>query len=123
MAWDTSRRREGLPGDWPRRRARAIKRAGGRCEYVSERTLLRCKREATDADHRTDRDNHDDLQALCGIHHQRKTQQEAATAYRERYMKGRKRAPEKHPGNPAGHTFEQPTRGVPPWVDQPDRRG
>lgn len=97
MAWHTSRRRESLPRDWAKRRAACIRNAGGICEHRS-RDGIRCTRVATDADHRTHRDNHDDLQALCSLHHKRKTQREAKAAQHAKYTAARRRPPEQHPG-------------------------
>lgn len=97
MAWHTSRRKESLPRDWVKRRAQCIKNADGICEHRT-RNGIRCKREATDADHRTDRNNHDDLQALCSTHHKQKTQREAKAAQYAKYTGARRRTPEQHPG-------------------------
>lgn len=126
-AWQGSQRRAGLPGDWHRLRAQAIKRASGRCEYVSPRTSLRCKREATDADHKGHRDDHYTLQALCHTHHQMKTQREAATAHAAKYTRSRLRKPEQHPGIRGAAPGVAPTRrrgahrGVPPAAFREDR--
>lgn len=114
MAWHTSRRRESLPPDWAKRRRECIRRAGGICEHRT-RNGIRCKREATDADHRTHRDNHDDLQALCSEHHKQKTQREARAAQNAKYMHARKRTPEQHPGiRPGGTHVRQTTPGGTP---------
>ncbi|MFH9735087.1 HNH endonuclease signature motif containing protein [Streptomyces sp. NPDC017260] len=82
MAWETSNRRERLPANWERLRARAIRRAGGRCEGALLDTGQRCEAKGTDVDHITPGDNHDlsNLQLLCRWHHTQKTQQEAAAA-------------------------------------------
>ena len=95
MAWEGSNRRAQLPPDWARRRQACLDAAGGRCEQLLP-SGRRCPRPATDADHKNDPNDHDDLQALCSTHHKRKTSQEA------REGKARKgswtREPEAHPG-------------------------
>jgi len=95
VAWEGSDRRAQLPPDWARRQAACIKDAGGRCEQILP-SGARCPRPATDADHKSDPLNHDDLQALCRTHHNRKTGIEAQQG------KARKgswtREPEAHPG-------------------------
>ncbi|HLU29917.1 MAG TPA: hypothetical protein VKZ65_15920 [Glycomyces sp.] len=100
--WASSRRRSQLPKDWWRRVQRTKKAAGGRCEAMSQVTDwgkvydegTRCVREGTDADHRGDPMDHDDLQWLCGPHHKLKTAQEARAA-REAMKPPRRR--EAHP--------------------------
>lgn len=77
--------------DWSRRRQACLDAAGHRCEVrVDDRfgwqwpTQLwigpddRCNQRATDVDHRGSREDHDDLQALCGTHHGQKTARESA---------------------------------------------
>lgn len=103
-AWKDSLRRKQLPSDWYRRRQRCKNAAGGRCEALSQITDwgktynegTRCVREGTDADHRGDRDDHDDLQWLCRPHHQAKTAQEAQEGLNRRKIPPRRE--ERHPG-------------------------
>lgn len=96
MAWEGSNRRAELPADWPARREACKQRAGGRCEWVRS-SGRRCTSPGTDADHRTSRDNHDDLQWLCRFHHNMKTQAEAQAAKAAKRAKLRDE-PEPHPG-------------------------
>lgn len=104
MSWEGSGRRSQLPSDWPARVERTRTRAGGRCEARSQITDWgktyghgsRCDRPGTDADHRGDRDDHDDLQWLCSPHHKRKTQKEALAGKARRQAP--KRQEEQHPG-------------------------
>jgi hypothetical protein len=114
MPWSTSNRRASLPPDWAQRRKLCITRAGGQCEHRDSRGK-RCPQPATDADHRTDRMNHDDLQALCSDHHKQKTQREARAAQHAKYTAAKKRAPEPHPGiRTRGPSIT--TQGGPPFA-------
>lgn len=68
--WATSTRRATLPKDWPRRRAKVLRRDGYRC--------TRCGAPATDVDHAGDRNDHryESLRSLCGdCHTERTTEQ------------------------------------------------
>lgn len=94
--WVSSNRFAQLPPDWRQRSARCLRLAGGRCEQRLP-SGARCPRRATDADHRSDPLNHDDLQALCAHHHKIKTGQEAVAAVRAKKAL-RTRPPEPHPG-------------------------
>lgn len=102
--WESSGRRTELPSDWPERVDRTRERAGGRCEAASQITDwgktyahgTRCERAGTDCDHKSDRDNHDDLQWLCSLHHRRKTQKESAEGKAARKLPPRREEP--HPG-------------------------
>lgn len=109
MAWGKGRGGE-LPADWSERRLRCLQKANGRCEatvfdsYPWEWPTPawigpdeRCIRTATDVDHRSDRDNHDDLQALCSDHHKQKTNRESA-AGRAAMWKKLRHEPERPPG-------------------------
>lgn len=91
MPWNTSRRKAELPPDWEQRRRLCLANANGRCqarvddgqgwEWPTPEWIGpddRCIQTATDADHRSNRNNHDDLQALCPYHHGVKTQRESA---------------------------------------------
>jgi len=76
-------RKETLPPDWARRRSACIDRAGGRCERIvhpPKGGRFRCPRPATDADHRGDRLDDDDLEALCSRHHGQKTSRQGQVA-------------------------------------------
>lgn len=100
--WQTSDRRSRLPVDWEQRRQLVLARDGHRCQWVHDGR--KCGWKATDVDHRRpgDDDSTDNLQALCGYHHKRKSSSEGAragwdkrAAIRERFA----RQPEPHPGS------------------------
>lgn len=81
MAWDGSTRRSRLPKDWPRIRARVLRRDKGVCQArLSDGRL--CGHVATDVDHIIPGDDHSltNLQALCTWHHARKSATEGGTA-------------------------------------------
>lgn len=90
MPAEPSRRTTPLPPDWPRTRARVLRRDGHRC--------VRCGARATHVDHRVPghlggTDDDSNLEALCPPCHATKTGREAqATQPR------RTRTPEPHPG-------------------------
>lgn len=101
MAWSSSDRRARLPANWDAIRS-AFKRKrmaldGGRCQGRLP-SGKRCPRLGTDADHRSDPDNHDDLQWLCRKHHDDKTQNEARAPGRE-VRRLKYRPAEEHPGD------------------------
>lgn len=62
MAWDTSTRRSRLPSDWPKRRARILKR-DPLCRIAGPA----CTARSTEVDHVIANDDHRDsnLQGLC----------------------------------------------------------
>lgn len=106
--WASSNRRERLPVNWPKLRAQTRKRArmtdplsmpDGRCEKVSPATG-RCRNIGNQCDHinRLGPDTLDNLQWLCVLHHNQKTQQEAQEARAAKAASG-KRTPERHPGS------------------------
>ncbi|TFD58025.1 HNH endonuclease [Cryobacterium sp. Hh7] len=99
MGWETSDRRDRLPRDWPRRveNTRAI--AGGRCQAIMN-AGTRCVEVGTDCDHIEHGDNHDqdNLQWLCGWHHDRKTAREARAARALMPRVSAYMEPERHPG-------------------------
>jgi len=99
MAWDTSNRRAELPPDWrSKRRPRILARDGHQCQWPTE--LGPCGHPATDVDHKQPGNDHsdDNLWALCGWHHDHKTQGEAAAARRAKGYLSTKRSQEQHPG-------------------------
>ena len=101
MNWYTSDRRARLPADWDARAGKFKRQRkkvdGGKCQARLP-SGKRCPRLGTDVDHRSDPDNHDDLQLLCEEHHKQKTQQEARAPGREvRRLKNR--PAEQHPGD------------------------
>jgi len=92
-AWATSQRRQQLPPDWPKIRRQVERRAGGRCEWITNGT--RCTDRGTDCDHIDDPDNHhpDNLRWLCGPHHTEHTLEQNAA------RRARLRLPvQPHPG-------------------------
>jgi hypothetical protein len=96
--WASSDRRSRLPADWPKRRAATKARAGGRCEGLSFDGEpiwhdQRCNGLGSECDHRSDPDNHDDLQWLNHWCHNVKTQAEATAA-----RPSRTRPQPSHPG-------------------------
>jgi 5-methylcytosine-specific restriction endonuclease McrA len=96
--WQNSDRRSRLPADWNERVAKVWARDGGRCTWRLP-SGARCPRPGRDVDHRRNDDNHslDNLQLLCGDHHDKKTQGEARRAKAARRKKPR-RPEEQHPG-------------------------
>lgn len=96
MAWATSNRRAQLPPDWAKRAKACLAAAGGRCEWLLP-SGKRCPRPATDADHKSDPLDHDDLQALCRTHHNKKTGEEARAGRIDR-SKANRPAETRHPG-------------------------
>lgn len=95
--WKGSNRRKELPANWEQLRAEARRRAGGRCEHVSK-SGVRCSQPGTDADHRSNRWDHSDLQWLCREHHNRKTAQESSRARSRQRGRGRRRRRDDRPG-------------------------
>ncbi len=100
--WINSDRHDTLPRDWGYRAAFAKNRALGQCEwpgYTAGRAERlpgeRCLFAGSDADHIGDRHNHglDNLQWLCGPHHQQKTINDRRTR-----RGSDRRPPERHPG-------------------------
>lgn len=94
--WEGSDRRSRLPYDWPRRRARVLRRDRWRCTALVDG--VPCGALATEVDHVERGDDHDErnLTSLCRHHHARKSGAEGAAA---RHAHGsRARAPEPHPG-------------------------
>lgn len=99
MAWQSSNRRSELPPDWPRRRARILRRDRRRCRWPLT-FGGECGAEANEVDHRRDPHDHSpaNLWALCTWHHQRKTLTESSAARRETPTRTRRRVAEPHPG-------------------------
>ena len=78
------RRTQPLPRTWPALRRMALRRAGHRCEWVTD-DGIRCSVKATHADHVVPAmdggtDDPSNLQALCAPHHEAKTAREAGRA-------------------------------------------
>jgi 5-methylcytosine-specific restriction protein A len=91
VPWSSSDRKASLPPDWEQRRRACLSAANSRCqariddgqgwEWPTPMWIGpddRCIQTATDVDHRSSRENHNDLQALCVAHHRQKTQRESA---------------------------------------------
>ncbi|WDM16753.1 HNH endonuclease [Streptomyces lavenduligriseus] len=81
MAWQGSTRRSRLPKDWPRIRARVLRRDKGVCQAVFSDGRL-CGQPATQVDHIVPGDDHRlaNLQALCAWCHARKSASEGGAA-------------------------------------------
>lgn len=99
--WAGSDRGARLPADWPWRRAQVQKRAGGRCERkIPGRNggTFRCSAPGTDCDHIIPGDDHrlENLEWLCGRHHDIKSSAEGNAAKAAKKAQGR-RQPERHP--------------------------
>jgi len=95
--WHGTARRDRLPPDWSRIRARILQRDSHRCTWVERGQ--RCTTAATDVDHRVNNDDDSDsnLRALCSYHHRKKTAVEGNAAKAALKAKAR-REPEPHPG-------------------------
>lgn len=105
MGWETSDRRERLPGNWE-----ALKRAVKKRAYATSRLGIeqcekrlpsgaRCPRAGTDVDHIIPGDDHalKNLRLLCAHHHGKKSAQEGFDA-RMAVKKSKYRPSEDHPG-------------------------
>lgn len=81
MAWQGSTRRARLPKNWPVIRRRVLRRDRGVCQARFSDGRL-CGAEAADVDHIRPGDDHsmDNLRALCGWCHARKSAQEGGRA-------------------------------------------
>jgi 5-methylcytosine-specific restriction enzyme A len=91
MAWETSTRRQQLPSDWRKRRARALRRDTYHCQHPG------CPHQdptghTLEVDHINGRHDHrlPNLQTLCAEHHKAKTLAERQPP--------RRRPDEPHPG-------------------------
>jgi 5-methylcytosine-specific restriction enzyme A len=103
--WASSNRRAELPADWEWRRGETKKRAGGRCEAMSQITGdrkeyahgTRCERKGSECDHTGDKMDHslDKLEWLCWLHHRNRTQKQATDA---RWQELPPKREERHPG-------------------------
>ena len=95
--WEGSDRAARLPKDWPKIRARVLKRDGHRCTWVTGDG--RCPEAATDVDHIIAGNDHRDinLRSLCGPHHRAKSAAEGVMA-RQELAARRRRPPQPHPG-------------------------
>lgn len=114
MAWETSNRKERLPGNWLSLRKQAFDLYGRQC-YVVENGV-RCAEEATDIDHVKHGDDHslDNLRPICRRHHKTKSSSEGWEALRRQKRIARARAEKKfghneeHPGKSPGAPFHHP---------------
>jgi len=96
--WTDSQRRERLPPDWFKVRARVRRRASGRCEQVDDNGY-RCTAPGTDCHHLGDPQDHTDsnLQLLCHDHHAAHTTVQGNSA-RARVQAAARHPVERHPG-------------------------
>lgn len=115
-AWRTAPR----PRGWKALRAQALERDANQCTWIDDGQ--RCTEPATDADHIGDPEDHrlDNLRALCGYHHRKRTALQARAARGP--LPSRSRPPEPHPGlvatRPRPSTTRRPGRSdpdVPPF--------
>lgn len=101
MSWTNSTRRDRLPPDWESIRRRILRRDGRMCQWVLTDGTM-CLDSATEVDHKQRGDDHRDanLQALCPMHHARKSAGEGgeAKASHMQKMDKRFRRSEEHPG-------------------------
>jgi len=106
MAWSSSDRRQRLPVDWHKRRARAWRNAAGQCQAIvdGERCQWtgRLNGDGGQCDHR-DRlggDEQENLSWLCPPHHKLKTaaESQAARATNAASRPTERRVAEQHPG-------------------------
>ncbi len=106
MPWSTSRRKERFNPDWPRIRARILKRDNHVCQWPVKDdfgNVRVCGAYGNEVDHKVRHDDYDDdrpenLWTLCRWHHQLKTEGESADVRRE---KGRKRKENQWYSHPA----------------------
>jgi 5-methylcytosine-specific restriction endonuclease McrA len=99
--WQNSDRRDRLPPDWFKIRARVLRRDDHTCTHRDDYGI-RCVDLATDVDHINPGDDHspENLRSLCAWHHQKKSSAEggrAAQANRRRQDRKFRRT-EDHPG-------------------------
>jgi 5-methylcytosine-specific restriction endonuclease McrA len=111
MSWDTSKRRDGLPHDWPKIRINVLRRDSkidpetgeptgsskdAICQWIRYDTGKKCGLPANQVDHKDNqkRDDHslENLQSLCQYHH------------------GQKSAAEGHAGRLANKPVKQPRK-------------
>lgn len=100
--WKGSTRRETLPADWEKRRARVFRRDGYQCTASDAVTDERCRRVAEECDHVGNRMDHsdDNLTSLCSWHHQQKSSSQGYDAMMRKRQKIEQlfRRDDKHPG-------------------------
>jgi 5-methylcytosine-specific restriction endonuclease McrA len=99
--WQNSDRRDRLPPDWFKIRARVLRRDGHTCTHRDDYGI-RCADLATDVDHIKPGDDHsmENLRALCSWHHNKKSGAEggAASQANRRRQNRKFRRTEDHPG-------------------------
>ena len=92
--WQNSNRRNELPREWHKLRAKVKKRDGDTC--------VLCGRAGTDVDHIVPGDDHSlmNLRLLCSDCHLKKSAEEGGAAYRakRRAIENKLRRTEQHPG-------------------------
>lgn len=97
--WEGSDRRERLPANWAKLRAKRLEIDGGQCTWRLP-SKKRCPRPATEVDHKVAMsDDHriTALQSLCADHHTAKTVLDARKGKAAKKAL-RRRPPEEHPG-------------------------
>ncbi|QMP84547.1 HNH endonuclease [Streptomyces phage Endor2] len=99
--WQNSNRRDRLPPDWFKIRARVLRRDGHTCTH-RDANGIRCADLATDVDHIRPGDDHsmENLRALCSWHHGQKSGAEGAAAKAANWRRQNQkfRRSEDHPG-------------------------
>lgn len=95
--WAGSDRKSRLPADWASRIVPAVKRRDRVCQWRLAVGGI-CGQPGSDVDHINDPGDHslDNLQLLCKKHHGWKSSAEGRAG--RTYRRGRRRAPEPHPG-------------------------
>jgi 5-methylcytosine-specific restriction endonuclease McrA len=98
--WIGSTRKETLPPDWDKIRRGVLRRDAYRCQHIRYDTERKCGRTARDVDHIEGRLDHrpENLQSLCGWHHDEKTNHDAGVASGEARRKKAEGSKKKHPG-------------------------
>jgi hypothetical protein len=112
--WGGSNRKAELPDNWPQMRLATMVAAGWRCQAI-RKDGTRCPKRATDCDHYGDKNDHTKLRALCGFHHDQRSSRQGVEARRE-LTTGRRRPPERHPGELRRTTMHNKIRAIVPAV-------
>lgn len=95
--WKDSTRRDRLPPDWDRLRARRFALDGAMCTWLVDG--VRCGAPANQCDHVIPGDDHrlSNLTSLCGPHHAEKSAAEGVEARRKK-ARAALLEPDEHPG-------------------------
>lgn len=101
--WEGSTRRADLPADWHVTQPRILRRDGYQCQHIRQDTGRLCLRRARDVDHIISHvqgggDDDNNLQALCGYHHDQKSGREGGIASGVSRRAKRQASKPLHPG-------------------------